>query len=60
MNIENIGRVMTHVLVNYLADSLLLLKVHNFTDVCWANCVDRFIDTTLSITNRFTQMVSKV
>uniref|UniRef100_A0A4W5QCD3 Mitochondrial import inner membrane translocase subunit n=1 Tax=Hucho hucho TaxID=62062 RepID=A0A4W5QCD3_9TELE len=34
-------------------------QVHNFTDVCWANCVDRFIDTTLSITNRFTQMVQK-
>ncbi|XP_057695613.1 mitochondrial import inner membrane translocase subunit Tim8 B isoform X2 [Corythoichthys intestinalis] len=62
----------------FTSSALFILKVHNFTDVCWDKCVDspgskldyrtetclvscveRFIDTTLAITNRFTQMVQK-
>ncbi|XP_010891980.1 mitochondrial import inner membrane translocase subunit Tim8 B [Esox lucius] len=34
-------------------------KLDSRTEICLVNCVDRFIDTTLSITNRFTQMVQK-
>ncbi|KAM6958992.1 mitochondrial import inner membrane translocase subunit Tim8 B [Aplochiton taeniatus] len=34
-------------------------KLDTRTETCLVNCVDRFIDTTLSITNRFTQMVQK-
>ncbi|CAB1347782.1 unnamed protein product, partial [Coregonus sp. 'balchen'] len=41
----------------------LLGQVHGgepeFKETCLVSCVDRFIDTTLSITNRFTQMVQK-
>ncbi|MEE6484777.1 hypothetical protein FKM82_014021 [Ascaphus truei] len=34
-------------------------KLDTRTEGCLVNCVDRFIDTTLSITNRFSQMVQK-
>ncbi|XP_055055326.1 mitochondrial import inner membrane translocase subunit Tim8 B [Misgurnus anguillicaudatus] len=34
-------------------------KLDSRTETCLASCVERFIDTTLSITNRFTQMVQK-
>ncbi|KAK5905135.1 hypothetical protein CesoFtcFv8_006631 [Champsocephalus esox] len=34
-------------------------KLDNRTETCLVNCVERFIDTTLTITNRFTQMVQK-
>ncbi|KAJ3590064.1 hypothetical protein NHX12_008021 [Muraenolepis orangiensis] len=34
-------------------------KLDSRTSTCLVNCVERFIDTTLSITNRFTQMVQK-
>ncbi|CAB1348801.1 unnamed protein product [Coregonus sp. 'balchen'] len=34
-------------------------KLDSRTETCLVSCVDRFIDTTLSITNRFTQMVQK-
>uniref|UniRef100_A0A8C7V2A8 Mitochondrial import inner membrane translocase subunit n=1 Tax=Oncorhynchus mykiss TaxID=8022 RepID=A0A8C7V2A8_ONCMY len=34
-------------------------KIDSRTEACLVSCVDRFIDTTLSITNRFTQMVQK-
>ncbi|XP_013884737.1 mitochondrial import inner membrane translocase subunit Tim8 B [Austrofundulus limnaeus] len=34
-------------------------RLDHRTETCLVNCVERFIDTTLSITNRFTQMVQK-
>ncbi|XP_069485000.1 mitochondrial import inner membrane translocase subunit Tim8 B [Ambystoma mexicanum] len=34
-------------------------KLDSRTETCLNNCVDRFIDTTLSITNRFAQIVQK-
>lgn len=34
-------------------------KLDYRTETCLQNCVERFIDTTLAITNRFTQMVQK-
>uniref|UniRef100_A0A3B5L6E9 Mitochondrial import inner membrane translocase subunit n=1 Tax=Xiphophorus couchianus TaxID=32473 RepID=A0A3B5L6E9_9TELE len=34
-------------------------KLDYRTETCLQNCVERFIDTTLTITNRFTQMVQK-
>ncbi|KAF3847216.1 hypothetical protein F7725_020244 [Dissostichus mawsoni] len=34
-------------------------KLDNRTETCLVSCVERFIDTTLTITNRFTQMVQK-
>ncbi|XP_023648393.1 mitochondrial import inner membrane translocase subunit Tim8 B [Paramormyrops kingsleyae] len=34
-------------------------KLDARTETCLVNCVERFIDTTLIITNRFTQMVQK-
>ncbi|XP_063348851.1 mitochondrial import inner membrane translocase subunit Tim8 B [Pelmatolapia mariae] len=34
-------------------------KLDYRTETCLVSCVERFIDTTLSITNRFTQMVQK-
>ncbi|XP_077398033.1 mitochondrial import inner membrane translocase subunit Tim8 B [Festucalex cinctus] len=34
-------------------------KLDSRTETCLVSCVERFIDTTLSITNRFTQMVQK-
>ncbi|KAM4703267.1 mitochondrial import inner membrane translocase subunit Tim8 B [Rhinophrynus dorsalis] len=34
-------------------------KLDSRTENCLVSCVDRFIDTTLSITNRFSQMVQK-
>lgn len=34
-------------------------KLDSRTETCLANCVNRFIDTTLSITNRFAQIVQK-
>ncbi|TFJ99175.1 Mitochondrial import inner membrane translocase subunit Tim8 A [Platysternon megacephalum] len=34
-------------------------KLDSRTEGCLASCVDRFIDTTLSITNRFAQIVQK-
>uniref|UniRef100_A0A803TI50 Mitochondrial import inner membrane translocase subunit n=1 Tax=Anolis carolinensis TaxID=28377 RepID=A0A803TI50_ANOCA len=43
----------------------LTAQVHNFmeldsrTESCLANCVNRFIDTTLSVTNRFAQVLQK-
>ncbi|XP_042330827.1 mitochondrial import inner membrane translocase subunit Tim8 B [Sceloporus undulatus] len=34
-------------------------KLDSRTEGCLANCVNRFLDTTLSITNRFAQIVQK-
>ncbi|XP_060124542.1 mitochondrial import inner membrane translocase subunit Tim8 B isoform X1 [Zootoca vivipara] len=34
-------------------------KLDSRTETCLANCVNRFIDTTLSITNRFAQIIQK-
>ncbi|XP_068601628.1 mitochondrial import inner membrane translocase subunit Tim8 B [Brachionichthys hirsutus] len=34
-------------------------KLDHRTDACLQSCVERFIDTTLIITNRFTHMVQK-
>ncbi|XP_019716731.1 mitochondrial import inner membrane translocase subunit Tim8 B [Hippocampus comes] len=34
-------------------------KLDYRTETCLVSCVERFIDTTLTITNRFTQMVQK-
>ncbi|XP_066495705.1 mitochondrial import inner membrane translocase subunit Tim8 B [Tiliqua scincoides] len=34
-------------------------KLDSRTEACLANCVNRFVDTTLSITNRFAQIVQK-
>lgn len=34
-------------------------KLDTRTETCIANCVDRFIDTSLFITNRFAQLLSK-
>ncbi|KAK3509492.1 hypothetical protein QTP70_035142 [Hemibagrus guttatus] len=34
-------------------------KLDSRTEACLVSCVERFIDTTLTITNRFTQMVQK-
>ncbi|XP_027021170.1 mitochondrial import inner membrane translocase subunit Tim8 B [Tachysurus fulvidraco] len=34
-------------------------KLDSRTEACLVSCVERFIDTTLAITNRFTQMVQK-
>ncbi|KAG8434467.1 hypothetical protein GDO86_012734 [Hymenochirus boettgeri] len=34
-------------------------KLDSRTESCLVSCVDRFIDTTLLITNRFAQMVQK-
>ncbi|KAK1787795.1 hypothetical protein P4O66_016283 [Electrophorus voltai] len=34
-------------------------KLDSRTETCLVNCVERFIDTTLTITNRFSQMVQK-
>ncbi|XP_029028145.1 mitochondrial import inner membrane translocase subunit Tim8 B [Betta splendens] len=34
-------------------------KMDYRTETCLASCVERFIDTTLTISNRFTQMVQK-
>ncbi|XP_068096909.1 mitochondrial import inner membrane translocase subunit Tim8 B [Hyperolius riggenbachi] len=34
-------------------------KLDSRTESCLVNCVERFIDTTLTITNRFTQMVQR-
>ncbi|XP_071375647.1 mitochondrial import inner membrane translocase subunit Tim8 B [Centroberyx affinis] len=34
-------------------------KLDSRTETCLVSCVERFIDTTLTITNRFTQIVQK-
>ncbi|CAO1407546.1 unnamed protein product [Diamesa serratosioi] len=34
-------------------------KLDGKTEQCLSNCVDRFIDTSLLITNRFAQMLQK-
>uniref|UniRef100_A0A8C5LUV4 Mitochondrial import inner membrane translocase subunit n=1 Tax=Leptobrachium leishanense TaxID=445787 RepID=A0A8C5LUV4_9ANUR len=34
-------------------------KLDSRTESCLTSCVDRFIDTTLSITNRFSQLIQK-
>ncbi|XP_061440258.1 mitochondrial import inner membrane translocase subunit Tim8 A-like [Rhineura floridana] len=34
-------------------------KLDSRTETCLANCVNSFIDTTLSITNRFAQILQK-
>ncbi|KAG2469861.1 mitochondrial import inner membrane translocase subunit Tim8 B [Polypterus senegalus] len=34
-------------------------KLDSRTEGCLTSCVERFIDTTLTITNRFTQMIQK-
>ncbi|XP_006642341.1 mitochondrial import inner membrane translocase subunit Tim8 B [Lepisosteus oculatus] len=34
-------------------------KLDSRTETCLVNCVERFIDTTLAITSRFSQMVQK-
>ncbi|KAL7981617.1 mitochondrial import inner membrane translocase subunit Tim8 B [Vipera latastei] len=34
-------------------------KLDSRTETCLANCVNRFIDTTLSVTNRFAQLMQK-
>ncbi|KAG9281768.1 mitochondrial import inner membrane translocase subunit Tim8 B [Astyanax mexicanus] len=34
-------------------------KLDSRTEACLVSCVERFIDTTLAITNRFSQMVQK-
>uniref|UniRef100_A0A8D0E813 Mitochondrial import inner membrane translocase subunit n=1 Tax=Salvator merianae TaxID=96440 RepID=A0A8D0E813_SALMN len=34
-------------------------KLDSRTETCLANCVNRFIDTTLSITHRFAQIIQK-
>ncbi|XP_013112407.1 mitochondrial import inner membrane translocase subunit Tim8 [Stomoxys calcitrans] len=34
-------------------------KLDSATETCLANCVDRFIDTSLLITQRFAQMLQK-
>ncbi|NP_001090581.1 translocase of inner mitochondrial membrane 8 homolog B S homeolog [Xenopus laevis] len=34
-------------------------KLDSRTENCLVSCVDRFIDTTLSVTNRFAQIVQK-
>ena len=34
-------------------------KLGSRTETCISNCVDRFIDSTLFITNRFAQLLSK-
>ncbi|XP_018598287.1 mitochondrial import inner membrane translocase subunit Tim8 B [Scleropages formosus] len=34
-------------------------RLDSRTETCLVSCVERFIDTTLIITNRFTQMVQK-
>eukprot|EP00063_Salmo_salar_P027008 XP_014001843.1 PREDICTED: mitochondrial import inner membrane translocase subunit Tim8 A-like [Salmo salar] len=34
-------------------------KLDSRTETCLASCVERFIDTTLTITNRFTHMAQK-
>ncbi|XP_076867997.1 mitochondrial import inner membrane translocase subunit Tim8 B [Brachyhypopomus gauderio] len=34
-------------------------KLDSRTETCLVSCVERFIDTTLTITNRFSQMVQK-
>ncbi|KYO35701.1 mitochondrial import inner membrane translocase subunit Tim8 B [Alligator mississippiensis] len=34
-------------------------KLDHRTESCLASCVDRFIDTTLSITQRFSQLLQK-
>ncbi|XP_068212251.1 mitochondrial import inner membrane translocase subunit Tim8 [Palaemon carinicauda] len=34
-------------------------KLDSRTETCISNCVDRFIDSTLFITNRFAQLLSK-
>ncbi|MBN3312591.1 TIM8A translocase, partial [Atractosteus spatula] len=34
-------------------------KLDSRTETCLVSCVERFIDTTLAITGRFSQMVQK-
>jgi len=34
-------------------------KLDSRTETCLSNCVDRFIDTSLLITNRFAQLLQK-
>uniref|UniRef100_A0A0K8TQU0 Mitochondrial import inner membrane translocase subunit n=1 Tax=Tabanus bromius TaxID=304241 RepID=A0A0K8TQU0_TABBR len=34
-------------------------KLDSKTETCLSNCVDRFIDTSLLITNRFAQLLQK-
>ncbi|XP_072835419.1 mitochondrial import inner membrane translocase subunit Tim8 B [Pogona vitticeps] len=34
-------------------------KLDSRTETCLANCVNRFVDTTLSVTNRFAQILQK-
>lgn len=34
-------------------------KLDSKTETCLSNCVDRFIDTSLLITNRFSQLLQK-
>ncbi|XP_062919387.1 mitochondrial import inner membrane translocase subunit Tim8 B [Mobula hypostoma] len=34
-------------------------KLDSRTESCLVSCVERFVDTTLAITNRFAQMVQK-
>ncbi|XP_074651181.1 mitochondrial import inner membrane translocase subunit Tim8 B-like [Tubulanus polymorphus] len=34
-------------------------KLDSRTETCLTNCVERFIDTSMSITNRFQQMISQ-
>ncbi|XP_055522218.1 mitochondrial import inner membrane translocase subunit Tim8 B [Leucoraja erinacea] len=34
-------------------------KLDSRTESCLVSCVDRFVDTTLALTNRFAQMVQK-
>ena len=33
--------------------------LHSRTENCLSSCVDRFIDTTLTVTSRFAQIVQK-
>ncbi|KAL3234085.1 hypothetical protein MRX96_022833 [Rhipicephalus microplus] len=35
-------------------------KLDGRTETCLSNCVERFIDTSLSITNRFAQLLAEV
>lgn len=34
-------------------------KLDSKSEICLQNCVDRFIDTSLLITNRFAQLIQK-
>ncbi|XP_035681639.1 mitochondrial import inner membrane translocase subunit Tim8 B-like [Branchiostoma floridae] len=42
-----------------VADSRLGNKLDYRTEACLQNCVERFLDTTISVTNRFTQLLQR-